>query len=675
MQQDDLIVEAKEFFEFHKKEIGKSAREGEKSIGVSFQDLATHSPPLTEILLQKPEETLQLLEVALEETNLITNARVRLLDLPHDQYIKIRELRAKHIGQLIVVEGIIRQASDVRPQVVNAKFECPNCGTTLSVLQVDKSFREPNRCSCGRKGNFNLLTKEMVDAQRIVIEESPESLEGAEQPRRLNVFLKEDLVEPKMERHTTPGARVRVVGVLKEVPIPLKTGAISTRFELAVEANNVFPLEETFEELTINEEDKKQIKELASDPDLYSKLRRSIAPSIYGYEEIREALFLQLLGGVRKEKSDGTFARGDMHVLLVGDPGVAKSAMLKFISTIAPKGRYISGRQATGAGLTAVVVRDEFLRGWSIEAGAMVLAHKGIACIDELEDMSPEDRSSMHEALEQQTVSVSKANVQSTLKAETSVLAAANPKLGRFDVLTPIPQQINVDPALLNRFDLIFVIKDKPEREKDEAIATHILSEHKKTATASPIEPDMLKKYIAYARQNISPELTEKAAEDINRFYVNLRNSSTSIIVGEEKMRPIPITPRQLEALIRLSEAYAKARLSKKVTVEDTRKAIEMIKYFLGKVGYDRDTQQFDIDRIATGIPTSQRGSIILVRETIKQLESRLGNLIPIEELAREVSEKTGGKIDIDFVEDAIETLIRSGDIFKPKKGFIQRIS
>ena len=674
MQQDDLIAEAKEFFEFHKKEIGKSSREGKKSIMISFQDLASHSPQLTEILLHRPEETLQLLDVALDETNFITNGRVRLLDLPTDLSIKIRELRAKHLGQFIVIEGIIRQASDVRPQVVNAKFECPNCGTILSVLQVDKHFCEPKRCSCGRKGNFTLIAKEMVDAQRIVVEESPESLEGGEQPRRINVFLKEDLVEPKMERRTTPGAKVRVIGVLKEVPIPLKTGAISTRFDLAIEANNVFPLEETFEELDISEEDEKKFRELASDPDLYSKIRRSIAPSIYGYEKIREALALQLLGGIRKEKSDGTFARGDIHVLLVGDPGVAKSVMLKFISTIAPKGRYISGRQATGAGLTAVVIRDEFLRGWSIEAGAMVLAHKGIACIDELEDMTPEDRSAMHEALEQQTVSVSKANVQSTLKAETSVLAAANPKLGRFDILSPIPQQINIDPALLNRFDLIFIIQDRPERVKDEAIATHILSEHKKIPDKPPIEPGLLRKYIAYAKQNFSPELSEEAAEEINKFYVDLRNSSTSIVVEGGRIKPIPITPRQLEALIRVSEAYAKARLSKKVTRDDTRRAIELIKYYLGKAGYDYSTGQPDIDMIATGLPTSQRSAVILVRETIKKLESRFGNLIPIEELVKEISEKTGGKIDLDFVEDAIEKLTRSGDIFEPKKGFIQRI-
>lgn len=674
MQQDDLIAEAKEFFEFYKKEIGKIAKEGKKSIVVPFQDLADNSPQLTEVLLHRPEETLQLLEVALDETNWISNARIRLSDLPTDQSIKIRELRAKHIGQLIVTEGIIRQASEVRPRVVNAKFECPNCGSTLSVLQIEDIFREPKRCSCGRKGVFTLLSKEMVDAQRIVIEESPESLEGGEQPRRINVFLKEDLVDPKMERRTTPGAKVKVIGVLKEIPLPLKTGAISTRFDLAIEANNVFPLEETFEELDITEEDEKQIRELAADPNLYAKLRRSIAPSIYGYEEIREALALQLFGGVRKEKSDGTFARGDMHILLVGDPGVAKSVMLKFISSIAPRGRYISGRQATGAGLTAVVVRDEFLRGWSIEAGAMVLAHKGIACIDELEDMNPEDRSAMHEALEQQTVSVSKANVQSTLKAETSVLAAANPKLGRFDILTPIPPQINVDPALLNRFDLIFIMQDRPERIKDEAIATHILSEHKRTVTKPPIEPDLLRKYIAYAKQNTSPELTEKAAEEINKFYVNLRNSSTYIVIGEEKVKPIPITPRQLEALIRLSEAYAKARLSKKVTKEDVERAIELIKYFLGRVGYDYDSQQLDIDRIATGIPTSQRGVIILVRETIKELESRVGKLIAIEELAKEIGEKTNGKVDVDALEEALDNLTRSGDVFKPQKGFIQRI-
>ncbi|MFH1917498.1 MAG: LAGLIDADG family homing endonuclease, partial [Nanoarchaeota archaeon] len=399
---EELISEAKLFFDTYKKEIGDSVRKGKKVVFINFEDLASNSPILAEALISQPEEITQLLEIALEESGLIKTPRIRFNDLPGTQKVRIRTIRAEHLNQLIFFEGLVRQASEVRPQVVNAKFECPSCGTVISVLQIEKKFREPSRCSCGRKGQFRLISKIMVDAQRLVIEESPESLIGGEQPRRINVFLKEDLVEPIMEEKTTPGSKVRVLGVLKEVPVPLPSGAISTRFDLAIEASNIIPLETTYEELDITEEDEMQIQELAADPELFTKLRDSIAPSIWGYEEIKEALVLQMFGGVRKVSDDGSVSRGDIHLFLIGDPGVAKSLTLKFISDIAPRGRYIVGKAATGAGITATVVRDEFLRGWSLEAGAMVLANKGIICIDEIEKMDPNDRSAMHEALEQQ---------------------------------------------------------------------------------------------------------------------------------------------------------------------------------------------------------------------------------------------------------------------------------
>lgn len=666
---EDLLIEAKEFFEYYKKEIGKNIKKGMKAVNVSFQDLASFSHVLSEQLLLKPEETLSILEIALEETHLVKKARVRLLDLPQSQQVKIREIRAKHLNQLIAIEGIVRQASDVRPQIVNAKFECPSCGTVITVLQLDKRFREPSRCSCGRRMGFKLVSKEMVDAQRLVIEESPESLKGGEQPRRIGVFLKEDLVEPKMEEKTTPGSRIRVIGLLKEVPIPLQSGAISTRFDFAIEANNIIVLEETFEELEITEEEERQIKELAADPDIYKKLALSIAPSVFGYDQIKLGIALQLIGGVKKRRSDGTFSRGDIHVLLVGDPGVAKSVMLKFVSTIAPKGRYVVGKAATQAGITATVVRDEYLKGWALEAGAMVLANKGVACIDEMEKMSEEDRSAMHEAMEQQTVTISKANVQATLRAETSVLGAANPKFSRFDPYAPVAQQIDMSPTLINRFDLIFVLKDIPEKMKDEAIAAHVLLEHRKAAPKPPIEPEFLKKYIAYAKQKIFPELTEKAVEEIKNFYVNLRNAPA---LSEDVVyqRPIPISARQLEALIRLSEASARVRLSKKVTREDALRAIEIMHFYLLQVGIDKETGSLDIDKIVTGIPASERGKIVFVRDAIVRLESRTGKLIPVNELRTELSEKIN---DAEF-EEILDKLKRSGDIFEPKKGFIQRI-
>ena len=667
MKKQDLEFEAKKFFESYKKQIGKSIREEENIVKLDFEPLAEFSPELSEKLLDSPEETLELLQNSLDETGLLKNPRIRLNNLPDSVNVKVREIRAKHLDQFIAVEGIVRQASDVRPQVVNARFECPSCGAILSVLQIDKKFREPSRCSCGRKGLFKLLSKEMVDAQRLVIEESPDALDGGEQPRRINVFLKEDLVEPRMEERTTPGSKVKILGILKEVPVPLQAGSISTRFDLAIEANSAVPLEEAYEDIGLTEKEKEEISKLSKDPKIFERLVESIVPSVYGFEKIKESLLLQLFGGVKKMKSDGGSTRGDIHILLVGDPGVAKSVTLKFISTIAPRGRYVSGKAATGAGLTASVVKDEFLKGWSLEAGAMVLSNKGIVCIDEIEKMSEHDRSTMHEAMEQQTVTISKANIQATLRAETSVLAAGNPKLGRFDPYTPIPQQIDISPALLSRFDVIFILKDLPNRAQDEAIASHVLEEHKQKVVREVIEPKLLRKYISYARKRQSPKLTEEASNEIKDFYISLRNQS---VRADTEIKPIPITARQLEAIIRLSEACAKLRLSDKVECEDARRAIKLLKHSLKQVGYDEETKTFDIDRVATGMPSSKRGKILAVKETLSELESKLGKLIPYEEIEKALEDK----MSKDELEESINQLSKAGDIFKPKKGYIQKI-
>ncbi|MDP3881714.1 MAG: minichromosome maintenance protein MCM [Nanoarchaeota archaeon] len=666
-KQEELILEAKNFFDASKKDMAQSVRHEEGVVPLNFQQISEYSPSLAESITENPEETIALMETALEESSLVKKARIRFIEIPKTCHIKIREIRSKNLDQLIWIEGIVRQASDVRPQVVNAKFECPNCGATLSVLQIDKKFREPSRCTCGWKSNFRLISKEMVDTQRLVIEESPDALEGGEQPRRINVFLKEDLVEPKMEERTTPGSKVKIYGVLKEVPVPLQTGSISTRFDIAVEANNVIPLEETFENLDVSEEEAEQILELAANPNVFKRMTESIAPSIYGFDLIKEAVLLQMLGGVKKVKSDGGSTRGDIHILLVGDPGVAKSVMLKFASGIAPKGRYVSGKAASAAGMTAAVVKDEFLKGWALEAGAMVLSNKGMVAIDEIEKMNEQDRSSMHEAMEQQSVTVSKANIHATLRAETTVLAAGNPKLGRFDPYTPITQQIDISPALLSRFDVIFVIKDLPNKSQDEAIASHVLAEHKQEVIRDVVDPKLIRKYISYARRKFKPKLTDEAIEEIKNFYVRLRNQSVN---SDAAIKPIPITARQLEGIIRLSEAHAKLRLSKEVKRDDARKAIELLKISLTQVGYDEETKTFDIDKMTTGITSAKRNKILTLRETLSHLESKLGKLIPLEELQKELE----GKMSPVELEDAISQLSKSGDIFRPKKGYIQKM-
>jgi len=661
---EELILEAKNFFDFYKKEFGDSLRKGNNVIFLDFMKLTEFSKNLSDNILSSPEEILRLVEGAIEESGLISNVRVRLKNLPKSQEIRVRNIRSKHLNEMIVIEGIIRQASDVRPQVVNAKFECPSCGTIIGVLQMEKKFREPARCSCGRRGGFRLSSKEMVDTQRLVVEESPESLSGGEQPKRINVFVKEDLVEPRMEEKTTPGARIKVIGVLKEVPVPLNTGGVSTRFELAIEVNNIIPLEETFEELDINEEDEMQILELSEDPEILQKLAKSISPSIWGYEEIKKSLVLQLFGGVQKTRPNGAKNRGDIHILMIGDPGVAKSVILGFMADISPKGRYVVGKSASGAGLTATVVRDEYLRGWSLEAGAMVLANKGLVCIDELEKMDPQDRSAMHEAMEQQTVTISKANVQASLRAETSVLAAANPKFGRFDPYQSIAQQIDLPPTLINRFDIIFTMRDVPNRDKDTLIANHVLQEHLKEGEDMLIPRELFRKYIAYAKQRIKPMLGNEAVEEIKNFYVDLRNRPVS---SDAALKPIPISARQLQALIRMAEASAKLRLSATVSIGDAKESIDLMKYYLMQVGYDYESKTFDIDRIGNKFSHSQRNKIIVVKEKIFELRNEIGDMIPIEEVEKALENKFS-KEDID---EAINKLSIEGTLYKPKKGYI----
>ncbi|MFH1209558.1 MAG: minichromosome maintenance protein MCM [archaeon] len=669
----DASEQIEKFKEFlhrdYEKVIYENVRKGNYVVNIDFSHIMEFDHELADQLLEEPEETLKAAELAIDSFDIEKSMRVRVYNLPSSQFIMIRDIRSLHLDKLMYIEGIVRQSSDVRPQVTSARFECPSCGNNISILQLDTKFKEPSRCSCGRKGKFRLISKDLVDAQRLVIEETPEVLEGGEQPKRLSVFLKEDLVEPKMEKKTTPGSKVRITGVVKEVPITLKTGAQSIRYDLMMESNYIEPIEEIFSDIEINQEDELQIKELAKDPNIYEKLTNAIAPSIYGHERVKEAIILQLMGGVRKKKEDGTITRGDMHILLVGDPGSGKSQILTFVSKSAPKARFVSGKGVSGAGLTASVVKDEFLRGWALEAGALVLANGGYCCIDELDKMTPEDRSAMHEAMEQQQVSISKANIQATLRAQTTILAAANPKLGRFDPYTPIAAQIDLPAALINRFDLIFPIRDIPNKELDEKIASHVLKlQQTPKGAEAEISVKLLRKYIAYARQKVSPVLTDQAIDEIKEFYVALRNSGQT---GDDQIKPIPISARQLEALVRLAEGAARLRLSKKVSRQDARKSITLLKHCLMQVGIDPETGKIDIDRISTGISTSQRSRIIVIREIIKKLEADIGKSIPTQNIVVEAAAKG---IDESQVEEALERLTREGFIFQPKRDSVSII-
>ncbi len=674
----DQINKFKDFFEkYHYAELLENVRQGKQYLHVNFQNVSEFDIELASVLLDQPEEVVKAAELAVKEFDLpspVDNFRVRLLNLPTSQMLKIRDVRSKHIGKFLMIEGLVRQKSDVRPQVTSAKFECPSCGNVLNVLQLDKQFKEPSKCGCGRKGKFRMLDKELIDAQGLKLEESSEALSGGEQPKRISIFLKNDLVSPLSDKKTNPGSKIRICGVLKEVPITTRSGAQSTMFDLLIEANSVEAIEEDFGEILIDKKDEEAIKELSEDPKIFERLSKSIVPSIFGHDRVKQALVLQLMGGVAKVRTDGVRTKGDMHVLLIGDPGCGKSQMLRRFNIVAPKSKYVSGKGASGAGLTASVVKDEFLQGWSLEAGALVLANKGFCCIDELDKMGKEDRSAMHEALEQQSVTISKANIQATLRCETTVLAAANPKFGRFDPYELLAKQIDLPSTLINRFDLIFPIRDMPDEATDDLLAQFILDSHKncdvvqeKEKDEMLIETELLRKYVSYARKMCKPLLTTEAVVELKKYYVNLRNTGSD----EGGIKAIPISARQLEGLIRLSESIAKSRLSSEVTAKDAKKAIELLHYCLSQIGVDPETGKIDIDRISSGITASTRNKISNVKECILELEGKIGKVIPMEDLVNTCEEKGMRK---DEVEEIVEKLKRSGDLFSPRRNFISRI-
>jgi replicative DNA helicase Mcm len=397
----------KEIILAHESEVSTQIAHGHPFITLDFARILEASYELAQLLLEHPEDVIRAAELALESLDFpgeTKNFRVRITNLPRTQELLIQNVRSKHLGTLLLIEGIVKNKSDVRPQIVSARFECPSCGTVQPEFITEDTFRPPALCkSCGYRGKLKLLSKDLVDAQAMVIEDIPEKLESGQQPKRINVLLKEDLVSPLSDLRTNPGSKIRISGYIKEVPITTRTGGKSTRFEYLFEANHVEPTEENFFMLEFSDEEVAEICALAERNDVYDLLIRAIAPSIYGHDRIKEALVLQMLGGLDKQRADSVRSRGDVHILLVGDPGSGKSQLLKRASKVAPKSRYVSGKGASGAGLTASVVRNDFLGGFSLEAGALVLANKGMCLIDEMDKMSTEDTSAMHEALEQQS--------------------------------------------------------------------------------------------------------------------------------------------------------------------------------------------------------------------------------------------------------------------------------
>ncbi|MFB6175318.1 MAG: LAGLIDADG family homing endonuclease [Candidatus Nanohalobium sp.] len=1195
MDYGEAVSEFEEFFdETYYSQVSAAVKNGDGAVVVDFQDLDMFSPEVTDYLTDNPDSAVEAAEEGLQVHDQVNDEDlgVRIGNFPEHDYVLLRNLRSEHIGKFVPVEGMIKRASQVKPEVVSAVFECSQCGDLYEKEQDSSKLKSPYKCECGSK-KFEVQEKIMTDTQVVTLEENPESREGSEQPTSLSVRLEGALVDPEFQKRVVPGNVVEVTGKIRETPLQKD----SKKYDIYMEANHVNPTQQEFEQLELTQEEIDEIKEMAEDEDIFESINNSIAPSIYGHDRIKEAIALQMFGGVKKTRDDGVKSRGDLHILLIGEPGTGKcvapdteiistegeryeigelvnnriessnevkeiddgvyveeeietlgiddkgkieeknsskmwkrdapekmfkiktnsgrevevtpshplftqkdgniiakkaeglsegqfiaapreleirednsleasyrkskannairldapkelnpgfsrllgymaaegyiqktdhnsntlyftnndkellmdvseqldrlsvnytqrpshegksakeihcsaselisflenvapslvkrsrereipdtvfsasdknvknfimafvesegtvsrkereicigstskkiledlrtcllrfgiqsqlkprtgsyrlrisghdfdeyvqnlgfiterkkesstafdsvnntntdvvpqigdklrevrealgmtqfdfsigrgayqhyerldrnpslgnlktvssdfrerveylerieeelneaswnkikairkelkisqanlaedidttqstvgnyemgktksqnvallneaseelqsviqqklaevktelhkieqvansdifwdkiesieqvepeydyvydleipkyhnyitngilshnSQLLKFTGEIAPKGRYVVGKSSTGAGLTASVVKEESTGEFSLEAGAVVLAHKGMAAIDEIDKMDKEDRSSLHEAMEQQQISVSKANIQATLNAETSILAAGNPKLGRFDPYEPIAEQINIGDTLLSRFDFIFPVMDEPDQEKDTELADKILQNHiDPEETEAEIPGEKLRKYIAFAKKNRRPQLTPAASDKIQEFYVSMRQK------GDDEGGGVPITARQLEATIRTAEASARAHLNKEVTVEDAERAIDLLTYSLKLVGMDPETGEFDIDRIESGISSSERNRLQTVKHIIQELAGDEDSA-EIEEVLEQADQEG---IAEEKAEEIIEKLKREGELFEPQQGHIQRI-
>jgi len=652
-----------EFINLNRKKILKSI-DSYGNCEIDLTELKELYPKLFEYILYIPDIVLPLFNMILYNDVVfeLNQESIKLINFPEQDEKFIRDIRSSDINTLICTEALIRQVTNVKSIAKNIRYECPSCGTIFNITQKGDTISFPNSCSCGRKGNFKQLDSDNHDIQIMSIEEKHEDIENNHQPERIKMFLEGSLTDKEHTINHIPGTAVKVIGIVREELKYVRGNNISRISEKNLEINNISYVEDNFSKIQIDDEDIEKIKEIANKDNTLDLIGQSIIPSVYGYESIKKSLSLMAFGGVKNKRSDGSFTRECIHGLLIGDAGLSKSVMLRAISSLMPRGRFTSGRGASGAGVTATVIKSEITGDYTVEGGSLIMANGSILAIDEAEKMRPEDITNIHEAMSLGTVSIDKATIHCVLPARTSVLAAANPKYGRFKNDTDVYSQISFPPSLLSRFDFIYVLKDIPNEKRDEMIANKILNEHMNIEEPELLSREFLKKYLFYAKQ-INPKLTKESNEKIMKFYLSLRKQSKETGNGN---LVISITPRQIESLVRLSEAHARMKLHNFVTADDVLQAIKIFKEYLIEFGYDENSGLFDVDRIM-GINKSKFSIIEAITKFMKMVGPEYyEGYIPRQRIEEEFKDK----VDIKKFDDAFYQLNKYGSILKGTKGY-----
>ena len=593
--------------------------------------------------------------------------RARIANFPVQR--SLRQINSEIITKMTSVSGMVVRSSEVKPLAKEVTYKCLDKHISKFTLLDGMSLNASVKCQTPNCKHTSLAiipkASRFIDFQILRLQELPEDLPPGQLPHYVNVSIKQDLVD-----YARPGDRIVLTGIVRieQERISGVSKSESALYRLRMDGNNVefiggkgLKSSRRTEREEISPDEEKIVKSLAKNPDIYDRLIASFAPHIKGHALFKEAILLLIVGSTQRVLTDGTKIRGDINVFLVGDPGTAKSEMLKFCARIAPRGLYTSGRGSTAAGLTAAVVRDAsgiFM----LEAGAVVLGDQGLVCIDEFDKMRPEDRSALHEVMEQQSASIAKGGIVATLNARTSILAAANPMFGKYDIFKNIYENVNLPIPLLTRFDLVFIVRDIPSQEKDRNIAQHIISQHGSsgTDTTSLIDIDILTKYLSYAKRG-EPALTKEAENLIMEFYLKMRNIS-----GDDKENMITITPRQLEGLIRLATARARLLLKNKVEGEDADRAIYLFNEMLKNSGTDVNTGKVDIG-VLQGRPKSEVSKLQMFMEILRTLEGEPKSSVPEQGFVDELVKSD--KFSEEEARNYIRRMIRDASIYESKPG------